>query len=210
MKFGLDHAESLTKIAKDTLAAHTEDSRHNPEAGQEEEVVEKEEKKIVTEVVERKIVISEGVLLAELQKLHPKDKWCVTGLSCLADKMTVTVKGRWLKVDIEALIDLHIASLVANEKEQVDGVGGRVADDADGWSVGTAAAEVAVAVQAVRAAGRADGERMEGLRDSNGGREENPCRFVGVADHREAVPSADFVMGEDCAIASDRRQGGRA
>ncbi len=69
-------------------------------------------------MVERKIVLSEGVLLAELQKLHPKDKWCVTGLSCQPDQMTVTVKGRWLTVNIEALIGLHIASLVANENEQ--------------------------------------------------------------------------------------------
>ena len=118
LKFGLDHADILAKIAKDTLTAHTEDSGHDAEAGPEEEFVEREEKEIVTEVVERKIVLSEGVLLAELQKLHPKDKWCIKGLSCQPDQMTVMVEGRWLGVEIEALIGLHIASLVANENEQ--------------------------------------------------------------------------------------------
>jgi hypothetical protein len=49
LKFGLDHADSLAKIAKDTLVGHTEDGGHDAaEAGQEEEFVEKEEKEIVT------------------------------------------------------------------------------------------------------------------------------------------------------------------
>ena len=118
----MDHADSLTKIAKETLAGHVEDGgqEQKADAGQEEEeMVEKEEKEIVTQEVERKIVLSEDVLLTELQKFHPNDKWNVVGLSCQPDKMAVTVKGHWLGVVVEALFDLHIESMVVNDKEQM-------------------------------------------------------------------------------------------